>query len=153
MKIIFLLIIGVTIFTSGLNSIQAQDFSDSESIAYVDVKVNYHNTHNIQYDSKSNLSISNKERIAKAKAYDLFVSPEFGSYLNPYNGKLNIVNNNKKQFTKAQFLNESSNETIFSMSLDSETKTIDISKYKIGSYILILSNGGGDIFVENFIII
>ena len=151
MKSIFQLLIGVAFFAFAPNSAQAQDFSGSEALAYVDV--NDYNTHNVAYNSKSNLSKSSEDLIAKAQAYDLFVSPEFGSYLNPYNGYLNIVNDNKKQFTKAQFLNESSNKTAFSIKIGSEIKTVDISKYKAGSYVLILSNDKGDILAESFIII
>ena len=149
LKNTFLLIIVITVFSSAFNSIQAQDFDGSEALAFVDLED--FEKQNMKYDSKSYANKSEIERIAKAKEYDLYVTKEFGTYLNPYNGTLNIINT--KHYTKAQFLNKSSNENIFSIKIDTEVKTINISKYEAGEYILILSNNDGDILVDNFIII
>ena len=133
------------------SSSQAQNFNSSEDLAFVDFTK--FEAHNIKFDHKSNLVDSEIERAAKAKAYDSYVSKEFGSYLNPFNGTLNIVNNENTTFTKAQFLNKASDEKLFSIKIDTAIKTMNISNYDSGDYILILSNDKGDILVENFIII
>jgi len=151
MKRIFIILIVITTFSAASNTINAQVIDDSEALAFVDFKEL--EKHHTKYDSKSNLDKSEADLAAQAKAYDLYVSEDFGSYLNPYNGTLNIINNNSKQFTKAQFLNKSSNENVFSIKIDAEVKSINISKYKSGDYILILSNEKGDILAEDYIII
>jgi len=133
------------------SNVHAQDLADSELMAMVDLEII--EKHNTTYESKAKSEISIEERKAKAKAYDLYVSKNFGSYLNPYNGNLYIINNSEKQFNRAQLMKESSNEKIFAIDLDQETKPINITEYDSGNYILILSNDKGDILVENFIII
>ena len=130
---------------------QGQDLADSDMLAMVDSELL--EKHNTRYETKTKTEISLEERMAKAKAYDLYVSKEFGSYLNPYNGNLYIINNEKKKFNRAQMMKEGSNENVFSISIDQTVKPINIEDYDSGEYMLILSNDKGDILVENFIII
>ena len=150
-KNILFLIIVITALYPAFNPTIAQDIDDTEALSFVDFDVLEKQSK--KFDSKTKLYKSEAERVAKAKTYDLYVSKKFGSYLNPYNGTLNIINSQNKNFTKAQFLNKTSKKNEFSISIDIETKTVDISKFKAGDYLLILSNNNGDILVEDFIII
>jgi len=151
MKKLFLVLSISFFLTSVYNTLHAQADVNTEAMAYVefDEVGNHSNT----YDSRSNPEGTELDRLVKAKAYDRYVSKEFGSYLNPYNGTLNIVNNKNTIFNKAQLQRKSTKKNIFSISLTEETKSIDISNLKAGEYILFLSNDDGNIQVENFIII
>lgn len=128
-----------------------QDIADLGLMAMVDLEMM--EEHNTRFDTKTKNEISEEERIAKAKAYDLYVSKEFGSYLNPYNGNLYIINNPKNSYNRAQLMKQGLNEKVFSIDIDQSTKRINIEDYDSGEYILILSNDRGDMKVENFIII
>ena len=108
---------------------------------------------NTVYNSRTVTKNKKSEMAAKAMAYDQYVSKDFGTYLNPYNGKLNIINNESKVYTRAQFLNIETNKNVFSIELNDDSKSIDISDYKPGEYMLMLSNNNGDLLVENFIIL
>ena len=108
---------------------------------------------NTVYNSRTVTKNKKSEMAAKAMAYDQYVSKDFGTYLNPYNGKLNIINNESKVYTRAQFINIETNKNVFSIELNDDSKSIDISDYKPGEYMLMLSNNNGDLLVENFIIL
>ncbi len=141
----------VLLFISFSENVNAQDFDDSGLMAMVDFEL--FEAHNTEFNSKTKSEISFEERMAKAKTYDQYVSKEFGSYLNPYNGNLYIINNDKKQFNRAQLMKECSKENVFSIKIDQEMKSINIEDYDSGEYMLILSNEEGDILVEKFVII
>jgi len=151
MKNVWRLTSVIFLLTTFFNTVQAQDLADLDLMAMADLEII--EEHNTRYETKTKTEFSLEERIAKAKAYDLYVSKEFGSYLNPYNGNLYIVNNDKKLYSRAQMMNESTKEKVFSIIIDEETKPINIENYDPGEYMLILSNDKGDMLVENFIII
>ena len=129
----------------------AQDLDELGLMAMVDAEL--YEKHNTEYNSRTKSTLSLEERMAKAKAYDLYVTKEFGSYMNPYNGNLYIINNEEKQYNRAQMMKEGSKESVFSIQIDQSIKPINIENYVPGEYTLILSNDDGDIHVENFIII
>ena len=129
----------------------AQDADDMTLTTMVDFET--FEEHNTKFNSKTKSVLAYEERMAKARAYDLYVSRDFGSYLNPYDGNLNIVNNGKKQFSRAQLTHAATKKKAFSVEIDHKVKSISIEDYDPGEYILILSNDQGDIMVETFIII
>ncbi|MEM9549041.1 MAG: hypothetical protein AAGA77_23845 [Bacteroidota bacterium] len=129
----------------------AQDSDELSMTALTDFE--FPERHNTQYHTKTKSRLSLEDRLAKAKAYDLYVANEFGSYLNPYNGNLYIINDEEKRFNRAQFMKEGSHKKMFSLRIDQRTKTINLENYAPGEYMLILSNDKGDLLVESFIII
>ena len=152
LNLTFLTIIFTIFILSTSNTIQAQMIDDSDELIAA-VELDNIEERNTVYNTRTVTKNKKSELAAKAEAYDLYVSKDFGTYLNPYNGKLNIINNNSKVYTKAQFLHIESNKNVFSIELNEESKSIDISDYKPGEYMLMLSNKQGDLLVENFIIL
>lgn len=162
MKIIKYLYLAVVCICINASSAASQDLSSeikassSQQLGNTALVILYAHKANFKLEDESSKQLIYNAKINpefdNAEVYDLSAKKEFGSYVNPHTNFLKVVSKNETVYTKAQLTEKSTGKKVFSMNIEKGNNAIDLTHTAAGTYILILTDGGNNIYSEELTI-